>query len=119
MTTEPWAFGLAIVGSLLAGLGPFYLKRGAEKIKSLKDIFPAPPAKLVAGIFFHGLAAVIFVLALRGGEVSVLYPVVAFHYVIAAWLGSRYLGERVTKLRWAAIVLIILGVAVLGMGNVG
>ena len=118
MATELWAFGLALVASILAAFGPFYLKRGAMQLRSLKDLFPMPPWQLALGVLFHGAAAVLFVFALRGGEVSVLYPVVSFQYAIAAWLGARYLGEKVNWLRWRGIIVILVGIVILGFGSV-
>jgi len=59
---------------------------------------------------------VLFIPALRGGELSVLYPLVALVYVWVSLLSVRFLGEKMNPMKWLGIALILLGVTLIGLG---
>jgi len=57
------------------------------------------------------------VLALRDGELSLLYPVIALTYVWVTALSFLIFHETVNPYKIAGIVSIVVGVAVLGRGG--
>jgi len=59
----------------------------------------------------------IFIPALRGGDLSVLYPFVSLSYIWVMLLSIKMLGEKMTKLKWLGILLIISGVSLIGLGS--
>ncbi len=69
---------------------------------------------LFSGYALYGVSAVLMVLALRDGELSLLYPVIALTYVWVALLSFVLFHESVGTLKMAGIGLIVAGVAVLG-----
>jgi uncharacterized membrane protein len=71
---------------------------------------------LVKGIFMYALATVVFVPALKGGELSVLYPLVAVGYIWVCLLSVWLLKERMLWNKWLGIALIIVGVSLIGVG---
>jgi drug/metabolite transporter (DMT)-like permease len=73
--------------------------------------------KLLTGYTLYGLSAVLLVLALRHGELSILYPVIALTYVWVSILSVLVFHEQMSPLRIAGIATIVVGVAVLGRGN--
>lgn len=116
MATELWAIGLVVLGSFLGSLGPIYLK------KSSKD-FCLNPKKLIKnrnliiGLIFYGIGTALFIPALRGGELSVLYPLVATTYVWVSLWSVKFLNERMNKYKWLGILIIIIGVTFIGIGS--
>jgi uncharacterized membrane protein len=72
---------------------------------------------LFAGYCLYGLSAVLFTLALRDGELSILYPVIALTYVWVTILAIPILHETINTYKVAGIVTIVAGVAVLGRGQ--
>jgi undecaprenyl phosphate-alpha-L-ara4N flippase subunit ArnE len=48
---------------------------------------------------------------------SYILPVTSIGYVLVAFVGRWLLDERITRLRWAGIVLIMAGVALVGSGS--
>ena len=56
-------------------------------------------------------------LALREGELSMLYPIISLTYVWVTLLSYTVLGERPNAFKIAGIVVIVIGVAVLGRGG--
>jgi drug/metabolite transporter (DMT)-like permease len=69
---------------------------------------------LIGGLVLYGIGAVMMVLALQHGELSVLYPVISLSYVWVAILSVVIFHEHMNVFRLAGISVIILGVAVLG-----
>jgi drug/metabolite transporter (DMT)-like permease len=69
---------------------------------------------LFSGYALYGVSAVLLILALRDGELSMLYPVIALTYVWVAVLSFLIFHESLGGYRMAGIGLIVVGVAVLG-----
>lgn len=69
---------------------------------------------LFTGLSCYGLSTGLLVLALRYGELSVLYPIIALTYVWVSILSVMLLGETMNAFKIAGLSLIVLGVAVLG-----
>lgn len=69
---------------------------------------------LFGGLACYGISTILLVLALRYGELSVLYPIIALTYVWVSILSVSFLGETVNGFKLLGLVFIVLGVAVLG-----
>jgi multidrug transporter EmrE-like cation transporter len=69
---------------------------------------------LFSGYAFYGVSAVLMVMALRDGELSMLYPVIALTYVWVTLLSFVIFKESVGVYKIAGIALIVSGVGVLG-----
>ena len=61
--------------------------------------------------------AVLMVYALRHGELSILYPLIALGYVWVAILSVLVFHETMNAMKLAGIAIIVAGVAVLGWGG--
>jgi drug/metabolite transporter (DMT)-like permease len=78
---------------------------------------------LIIGYGLYGLGAVLFTIALRDGELSVLYPVISLTYVWVAILSVPILHENFSLYSWkgvskiVGILTIVAGVGVLGKGQ--
>jgi drug/metabolite transporter (DMT)-like permease len=69
---------------------------------------------LFFGLACYGLSTGLLVLALRYGELSVLYPIIALTYVWVSILSVVLLGETTNPFKIAGLIVIVAGVAVLG-----
>lgn len=116
MAAELWAIGLVVLGTLVGAFGPILLKRGSGSfglsVRALTKNY-----NLIAGIFLYGLSSIIFIPALRGGDLSVLYPIVSVNYIWVSLLSVKFLGEKMNKLKWLGIFLIIVGVSLIGLAS--
>ena len=72
---------------------------------------------LIAGYTLYGINTLMLVLALREGELSMLYPIIALTYVWVTLLSYLLLGEPPNLYKNAGIATIVIGVAVLGRGG--
>jgi multidrug transporter EmrE-like cation transporter len=69
---------------------------------------------LIAGYTLYGINTLMMVLALKNGEMSLLYPIIALTYVWTTLLSYTLLGEPSNIYKNVGIVTIVLGVAVMG-----
>lgn len=68
---------------------------------------------LAAGFLFYGFGALLMILALRYGELSVLHPMMSVGYVLSLLMGAVVLHENITVSKVVGILTIILGLVVL------
>jgi drug/metabolite transporter (DMT)-like permease len=115
MATQLWAVGLVLLATLTGAFGPILLKKGSKAfsfnpLKLIKNYY------IVGGTFLYLFGTITFILALRGGDLSILYPLVSVTYIWVAFLSIKFLKEKMNKYKWTGILLIILGVAFIGLG---
>ena len=69
---------------------------------------------LLTGLTCYGFSTLLLVLALREGELSLLYPVISLTYAWVTILSVFMLGESVNPYKIAGLATIIFGVCLLG-----
>lgn len=116
MRTQASAIALAVLVSLLTATGAFFLKVGASK-SSFGLPRPRLDTRLFLGVCVYLIASVIYLYALRSGEVSVLFPIVSLEYVWASLLAVWRLKERVSAMRALGLAAIVLGAIFVGIGG--
>ena len=72
---------------------------------------------LIAGYALYGVNTLMLVLALKDGELSMLYPIIALTYVWVTLLSYLILREPPNIYKNIGIATIVAGVAVLGRGG--
>jgi multidrug transporter EmrE-like cation transporter len=73
--------------------------------------------QLLAGYVLYGMNTLMLVLALREGELSMLYPIIALTYVWVTLLSYFMLSEPANAFKNIGIITIVIGVTVLGRGG--
>lgn len=73
--------------------------------------------RLFTGYALYGASTVLLVVALKDGELSLLYPVIALTYVWVTALSFVLFHETVNPYKLAGITIIVAGVVVLGRSN--
>jgi len=117
MVTHLWAIGLVILAATLGSFGPIYLKKSSEDFSlNLKKLIKN--RNLIIGLSFYAVGTVLFIPALRGGELSVLYPLVATTYIWVSLLSVKLLKERMNMFKWLGIFITIVGITFIGLGSV-
>ena len=106
-----------ILSSYFIAIGSVYLKKGSESLSfNFREILKNED--FLIGSSMHLLSGLIFLVALRFNEVSILYPLSATSYALVAIMSRKYLDEKVGKFNWYGIVLITIGVILIGMGGI-
>ena len=67
------------------------------------------------GLACHAVSTLLVVMALRDGELSLLYPVISLTYIWVIFISVLWLHEPLTAWKIAGVCLICLGVGLLGM----
>jgi undecaprenyl phosphate-alpha-L-ara4N flippase subunit ArnF len=73
--------------------------------------------RLMLGLTAFGSSAVFWLVALSRLPLSTAYPVVSLSYVLVLGFGMLLLGERPSLVTWAGALLVMSGVAVIGIGQ--
>ena len=116
MPAELWAIGLVLLASLVGAFGPILLKKGSSgKLSSISSLMKN--YHLLGGVGLYAIGTILFIPALRGGDLSILYPFVALTYVWVSLLSVKFLGEKMNMVKWIGIALIIAGVTFIGIGS--
>ncbi len=107
---------LIVFCTLFTSMGQLFLKKGLNTL-SLTMMGVLSNRSLLLGMFLYVLGAFLLVIALRGGELSVLYPIFATGYIWVSLLSFTVLGEHMNLLKWTGVLVILLGVTFIGYGS--
>lgn len=72
---------------------------------------------LIAGYGLYGMFTLLLVIALREGELSMLYPIISLGYVWVIALSYFIFNDSLNTPKSIGIASIMIGVAVLGQGG--
>lgn len=116
MGTKAWAIGLMVLTTVFTSIAQVFYKFGAARLEfdliSLITNFP-----LITGMVLYILGAVIMIIAFKGGEVSVLYPIIATSYIWVSLLSIYFFNEALNLFRWIGIFVIIIGIIFISAGS--
>ncbi|MEM2916216.1 MAG: EamA family transporter [Candidatus Woesearchaeota archaeon] len=122
MSTAWFAPLIVVASSIFSGLSPTFLKKGAKKFTLNPFMLVRKPSLLlmnwgvIAGIAMDILSASMNIVALRFGELSVLYPVNSLTYIWSCVFASAFLKEKMTRIKWIGVLLIVIGVVLVTAG---
>jgi undecaprenyl phosphate-alpha-L-ara4N flippase subunit ArnE len=116
MSTKLWAALLVLFTTFLNSIAQLLYKFGSERLEF--DIMSIlTNFYIIGGILIYIIGGILVILALRGGEVSVLYPIIATGYIWVSLLSVFFLDETMNIFKWIGIVSIIGGIALIGYGS--
>jgi len=106
--------------TILGAAAQILMKKGADPtihgmVPTFIRIFTN--LNMFVGYALYGISAVLLVLALRKGQLSLLYPVIALTFVWVAILSVLVFHEHLSLMRVGGIATIVFGVAMLGWGQ--
>jgi multidrug transporter EmrE-like cation transporter len=113
---------MVLVCTIIGAAAQVFIKKGTaalgdnpSMVEAALGIFTTP--NLFAGYALLGISTVLLVLALRKGELSLLYPVLTLTYVWVTVLSMIIFHDSMNVFKVAGISVIIAGVAVLGRAS--
>jgi len=108
--------GMLFVGfsTIIIAFAQVFLKKGSQTLALTLNglLFNY---WLILGIIFYALATGLFVIGLKYGKLSTLYPILGLGYIWVCIFAYFIFGEILTLLDFAGITLIILGIVILGV----
>jgi drug/metabolite transporter (DMT)-like permease len=110
---------LVLMCTVFGAAAQMLIKTGANALPHVSGLMPnilamAVDGPLVIGYSLYGISTVLLIIALRDGELSMLYPVIALTYVWVAGLSVVVFHEYLNPLRLVGVIVIVTGVAILG-----
>lgn len=117
MKTHWWAIALIITTTVFTTMAQYFFKLGSEAsiVLSYPEILSLWP--IVAGFASYGIGAVLMILAFKGGEVTVLYPIVATSYAWVVIMSYFAFGEALTILKLIGAFVLIVGITFVAVGS--
>jgi multidrug transporter EmrE-like cation transporter len=112
--TRRQSIALVFVCTIFGAFAQVLFKLGAGGLVGVTPIEMLTNPILLAGYVLYGVNTVLLVLALRDGELSVMYPIISLTFAWVAVLSVVLFKESMDAWRVAGIATIIFGVAVLG-----
>jgi drug/metabolite transporter (DMT)-like permease len=107
--------------------GELCVARAMKTVGEVKDFRPSALMRLVPrvlrvpwiwlGLTLMGTAFFSLLAVLSIENVSLVVPVTALSYAAGALGGKFFLGEQVTSRRWAGVLLVCIGVALVVVGR--
>jgi multidrug transporter EmrE-like cation transporter len=91
-----------------------FFKLGANNLAKATPVQMLTNPLLLVGYSLYGVSTVLLVLALRRGQLSILYPIISLTYVWVALLSMLIFKETLNAYKAIGLAVVVAGVAVLG-----
>lgn len=116
MNTPIDAILLVLFASFVGSFGGVFLKLGAGRINRNPMSFILN-WRLAAGVAVYLFSTVFYLMALKRGELSILFPMVSLGYAWTLLWARIFFGEPFTGRKFAGLALIFAGLIVLNLGR--
>jgi drug/metabolite transporter (DMT)-like permease len=108
---------LVVICTIIGAAAQILLRHGAAQLHGAALIDQLKNWELLAGYACLAANTALLVLALRKGELSVLYPIIALTYVWVTVLSPMFFGDVINVYKVLGVALIVLGVSLIGSGS--
>lgn len=106
---------LILLFTVFSTAGQYLYKLGAASLKfDITAIITNYP--VIVGLFFYFIAAILLMYALKGAELSIIYPFIGLGYVWVVLVAFFFFSEKLLLINWLGIGFIVLGVSLVGYG---
>ena len=105
---------LSFFCAFLGSIGQTFFKIGSSKIT--KNIFSwITNWQIIIGLCLYGLATILYIVALKYGKLSVLYPLIATSFIWVTIISKFILKEQINYFNWIGVFLIICGISMIAL----
>jgi multidrug transporter EmrE-like cation transporter len=106
-----------IFSTLFASIAQIIWKFAANSLPTLAQLSLSNLTLLTAGFILYSIAALFMIFALRSGELSIIYPIMATSYVWVSLLSPLFFPDFLNVWKIVGVSLILFSVALLGLGS--
>lgn len=117
IAVKAWSIAVVILCTLFTSVGQLLWKLGVGSGFELSVTGIATNWMLLLGFVLYGFSAFFLVVAMKGGDLSALYPFIALGFIWVALLSWYFLGEVMHVMKWTGIAVIMLGLVFVGVGS--
>ena len=114
---------ILFIGLVFESTGVVLLKKGMTQIGEVRAINAGEIIRVVKegvtngqvllGVFFEALFFACLLILMSKSDISFLWPLTALSFVFATIAAMIFLHERVSGVRWAGVVFIMIGAALI------
>jgi drug/metabolite transporter (DMT)-like permease len=114
---------ILLIGLVFEAVGVVLLKKGITQVGEVKQVCVAEVLRVVKagitsptvllGVFFEALFFACLLVLMAESDISFLWPLTALSFVMTTVAALIFLGEKVSSVRWAGVVFIVLGAALI------
>src|SRR3989442_11283577 len=114
---------ILLIGLGFEAAGVVLLKKGISQIGEVRKISVAEIVRVVkagvanpaveAGVFFEALFFLCLLMLMSRSDISFLWPLTALSFVMTTLAALLFLGEKVSSVRWAGVLFIVIGAALI------
>jgi drug/metabolite transporter (DMT)-like permease len=114
---------ILLIGLVFEAAGVVFLKKGITQIGEVKAISVVEVLRVVKagitspsvllGVFFEALFFACLLILLGKSDISFLWPLTALSFVMTTFAALIFLGEKVSSMRWAGVIFIVIGAALI------
>ena len=116
MKTKSWVIGLMFFCTLVTASAQISWKIGVNSLRpGFFNIIFNPG--ILAGFVLYGIGAVILIICLKYGELSVVYPIIATSFIWVNIFSYIIFNETMNMMKWVGIIAIMFGVGFIGRGS--
>ncbi len=106
---------LVFAASIIGSFGAVFLKMGAARLNG--SVLSFVNSRLLVGVTLFLGSSVFYAFGIKGGELSVLYPMVSLGYIWTLLWSRLFFNEAFTPNKFLGLGLILLGVFFVGLGS--
>ncbi len=104
------------IAALFGSAGQILYKFAANRVTDISSFVLNP--FLYIGIIAYGIGLLFMIKALRRGELTVIYPIMATSFIwVSLFAPIFFTGDVMEIHKWVGICIIILGVSLVGAGR--
>ena len=114
---------ILLIGLVFESAGVVLLKKGMTNIGDLKTVSLGEVARvakagvtspqILLGVLFEAMFFGCLLILMSKSDISFLWPLTGLSFVFATFAAICFLGEHVSTARWAGVVLIVAGAALI------
>lgn len=107
---------LVLLASFIGSFGAVFLKSGAGRLhRNIGSL--VWNYRLALGVVMFLLSSYFFVLGVRKGELTVLYPMISLGYVWTLVWSRIFFHEPLTRMKFVGLGMILFGIVLLAAGG--
>jgi multidrug transporter EmrE-like cation transporter len=100
--------------TIIGAAAQIFFKLGANSLAKPTPVQILTNPSLLLGYSLYGVSTMLLVLALRKGQLSLLYPIISLTYVWVTLLSIMIFKETLNVWKALGLAIVVAGVAVLG-----
>jgi len=108
------SIALVFCCTVFGAVAQILIKSGANVLPDGHPMSMITNLPLMAGYSLYGISTILLILALRDGELSILYPVISLTYVWVTFLSVAFFKESMNVFKVLGVLIIVTGVTMLG-----